>query len=86
MVISFYILILEKSLVHNYRIWNEYLQSFKDYQEAYDVGILKAVLSKRNAYGEANISGKGVIEGDNPKAKKEVNDLTDEILQIIKSL
>lgn len=62
------------------------LEAFKGYQEAYGVEILKSILAKRNAYGEANIQGRGVVEGDNPKAKDEVNSLTDEVLQIINSL
>lgn len=54
--------------------------------EAYTIGMFKTVFSKRNAYGEASISGKGVIEGDNAKAKLESNSLTEEVEQIIKSL
>lgn len=61
------------------------LEAFKAYQEAYNVGMLETIIGKRNAYGEANLTGKGAIEGDNPKAKQEMNSLTDEVLQIIDS-
>lgn len=62
------------------------LEAFKSYQEEYNVGIFKTIIGKRNAYGEANISGKGVIEESNKKAKKEIDDLTEEVLQIMASL
>jgi len=58
------------------------LEAFKGYQETYSIGILETVICKRNAYGEANVSGLGVIEGDNKKAKNEVISLTEEILKI----
>ena len=62
------------------------LEAFKSYQEDYGVGIFKTIIGKRNAYGEANILGEGVIEGPNKKAKDEINNLTDEVLTILKSL
>ena len=58
------------------------LAAFKAYQEAYDVGMLETVIGKRNAYGEANLTGIGVIEGDNRKAKDEIESLTDEVLKL----
>ena len=61
-------------------------EALKGFGETYNIGIFKTVFSKRNAYGEASIKGKGVIEGDNPKAKEEVRSLTKEVEQIIKSL
>jgi len=60
--------------------------AFKAYQEAYNVGLMETVLSKRNAYGEANLGGNGVIEEKNPKAKAEISSLTDEVLQIMNSI
>lgn len=61
------------------------LEAFKSYQEDYNVGIFQTILGKRNAYGEANINGEGVIEGGNRKAKDEIQNLTDEVLEIIES-
>ena len=62
------------------------LKAFNDYQDVYKIGVLDTVIGKRNAYGEANIKGQGVIEGDNPKAKNEVNSLTKEVLEIINTI
>ncbi len=61
------------------------LKAFKAYQEVYNVGMLQTVIGKRNAFGEANLTGKGVLEGDNPKAKKEIVALTNEVMQIVES-
>jgi len=62
------------------------LEAFKTYQEDYGVGIFETIVGKRNAYGEANIMGEGVIEGANKKAKEEMENLTNEVLTILKTL
>jgi len=59
-----------------------YLKALEAHQEAYSIGMFETKLAKRNAYGEANANGSGVVEWDNPKAKKEIKSLTEEIIGI----
>lgn len=62
------------------------LESLKNFQEVYGVRLLDTILPKRVAYGEANTLGKGVLEGDNKRAKEEVSKLVEEIFTIYESL
>lgn len=64
------------------KLHQQLVASFSNYTEAYSVEMLKTMIAKRVAYGEANIEGKGVIEGSDKKAKNEINSLTDEVLAI----
>lgn len=70
----------------NVNMHKAYLAALKEHQNVYQVGMLETIFSKRNAYGEANANGRGVLEWDNAKAKKEANQLADEIISISKSL
>ena len=63
-----------------------YLEALKQHQEAYNVGMMGTLIAKRNAYGEANANGRGVLEWDNPKAKKEIKNLANEVLEVATSL
>lgn len=59
-----------------------YLDILAQYQKDFGIGMLQTKLHKRVAYGEANAVGKGTYEYDTGKAKDEVIDLTNEILEI----
>lgn len=50
------------------------------------VGRLKTIIHHRTAYGEAGAVGKGVIEHDNPKAKAEIEALTNEVYSVASKL
>ena len=63
-----------------------YLEALKQHQEAYNVGMMETLIAKRNAYGEANANGRGVLEWDNAKAKKEIKNLANEVLAVAESL
>jgi chromosome partitioning protein len=57
----------------------------KDIQNAiaeYEIGLLKTQLANRIAYVDTAAEGKGVIEYKDPKAKNEINLLTDEVLEL----
>ena len=53
--------------------------------ENYKVPILETKLANRTAYGETAISGLGVAEYRDLKAKEEIGNLTDELETIIKN-
>jgi chromosome partitioning protein len=42
--------------------------------------LLPTIIRERKAYRDAILKGQGVLEGDNPKAKNEIEDLAKEIL------
>ena len=65
----------------NVNMHKAYLEALKEHQEEYNVGMIETIIAKRNAYGEANSNGKGVIEWDNPKAKKEAKSLAKDVLE-----
>jgi len=51
--------------------------------ETYDVGVFDVRLGNRVAYGEANVSGMGVLEyGSDRKSKVEINRLTKELVKL----
>jgi len=56
----------------NVNMHKAYLEALKEHQNEYNIGMIETIMAKRNAYGEANANGRGVIEWDNPKAKKEI--------------
>jgi len=70
----------------NVNLHKAYVEALEKYQEPYNVTLLKTIIAKRNAYGEANMGGASVLEWDNNKAKEEIKALTKEILSIKKSL
>ncbi len=67
----------------NVTMHKAYLNALGDYMEKYKVDWMNTILHKRSAYGEANANGMGVVEYENPKAKKEINDLTKEVMAIV---
>ena len=61
----------------------------KEIKEAiaeYDVQLLDARLCNRVAYADSATDGLGVVEYKDPKAKKEMNKLTDELILIVRKL
>lgn len=61
-------------------------QSITELLGDFEIGILKTKFKRRIAYAETSISGKGVYEYSDPKAKAEVVELTKEVLGIAKKL
>lgn len=53
--------------------------------ETYEVGMFKVKLGNRVAYGEANVSGLGVVEYTDRKAKVEIDRLTRELVALATS-
>lgn len=70
----------------NVNMHKAYLEALKQHQEAYGIGMMETIIAKRNAYGEANANGRGVLEWDNSKAKSEITNLASEVLQITSTL
>lgn len=70
----------------NVKLHQAYLEVIRSYEEEYDIKRLDTILGKRTAYGEANTQGLGVLEWENPKAKKEVKSLIAEIEQLLEKL
>lgn len=68
----------------NVNMHKAYLEALKEHQKTYNIGLMNTHIAKRNAYGEANANGKGVLEWDNPKAKKEITALAEEVLTFAK--
>jgi len=61
-------------------------QSTVDLLKDFGIGMLKTKFRRRIAYAETSITGQGVYEYSDPKAKAEVVDLTKEVLGIAKKL
>lgn len=61
-------------------------QSTKDLLKDFGIGILETKFNRRVAYAETSITGQGVYEYTDEKAKAEVASLTTEILEIGKKL
>ena len=61
-------------------------QSTVDLLKDFGIGMLKTKFRRRIAYAETSITGQGVYEYSDPKAKEEVVDLTKEVLSIAKKL
>jgi len=70
----------------NVNMHKAYLEALKQHQVAYEVGMMETIIAKRNAYGEANANGRGVLEWDNQKAKQEIKSLAQEVLTVTASL
>ena len=66
----------------NVNMHKAYLEALKEHQKEYNLGMISTLMAKRNAYGEANANGRGVLEWDNPKAKKETKAIADEVFNI----
>lgn len=60
--------------------------SIKDALDEFEIKPLQTTLRHRIAYEEVCVMGKGVYEYKDPKAKKEVVDLTNEVLNILKHI
>lgn len=56
----------------------QFVERFQEFK----VPPVKTIIHKRVAYGEANLFGKGVFEHSDPKAKKEITQLFNEIMDI----
>jgi chromosome partitioning protein len=55
----------------------------EDLAKTYRVGVFDVRLGSRVVYGEANVSGMGVLEyGTDRKAKVEINRLTKELIKL----
>ena len=61
-------------------------QSTVDLLKDFGIGMLKTKFRRRIAYAETSITGQGVYEYSDPKAKAEVVELTTEVLDIAKKL
>lgn len=61
-------------------------QSTVELLKDFGIGMLKTKFRRRIAYAETSITGKGVYEYSDPKAKEEVVDFTKEVLSIAKKL
>lgn len=61
-----------------------FIDVLKGLGEEWDVPVLDTIIHHRIAYGEANSKGLGVYEYTNPKAKKELINLTNEISELSK--
>lgn len=61
------------------------LDILKELATTYEVGIFETYLGNRVAYGEANVSGLGVLEGNDPRAKYEIQRLTAEVINLATS-
>lgn len=70
----------------NVNMHKAYLEALKQHQEVYSVGMMNTLVAKRNAYGEANANGLGVLEWDNAKAKTEMKSLAKDVLTVARQL
>jgi chromosome partitioning protein len=59
---------------------------FKKIESSFGIPVLESKINSRVAYTEVSVIGKGVCEYTDPKAKKEIIDLTQEILTKAKEL
>ncbi|MEM1322155.1 MAG: ParA family partition ATPase [Bacteroidota bacterium] len=81
-----------KEDVKAYFVLNEYNDKInlnKEIREALgelEINTLQSTLKHRIAYEEVCVMGKGVYEYRDPKAKQEVANLTNEVLELLKSL
>ncbi|HMR42182.1 MAG TPA: AAA family ATPase [Saprospiraceae bacterium] len=61
-------------------------QSTKELLNDFGIGIMETKFNRRVAYAETSITGQGVYEYSDEKAKAEVTALTKEVLEIAKKL
>ncbi len=61
-------------------------QSTVELLKDFGIGMLKTKFARRIAYAETSITGQGVYEYSDPKAKAEVVEFTTEVLEIAKEL
>lgn len=61
-------------------------QSTKELLDDFGIGIMETKFNRRVAYAETSITGQGVYEYSDEKAKAEVTALTKEVLEIAKKL
>ena len=81
-----------KDKIAAYFVMNEYDERINLHKMVYDslresfkeIPVLKTMLKSRTAYGEANVSGTGVYEAGDPKAKGELVHLTKELISLAK--
>ena len=74
---------LINKLEANVKMHKAFIKALEEHSLSFNIKLLKTKLSKRTAYGEANAHGMGVLEWDNLKAKKEIEDLFHELNRII---
>lgn len=80
-----------KDDIEAYFILNQYDQNLnfnkevKEVIEEMEIPVLKSTLRSRVAYVESIVQGKGVYEYKDRKAKSEVVDLSNEVLEILKA-
>lgn len=60
----------------------EFVERFQEFA----VTPLQTLIHRRVAYGEANLLGKGVYEHTDNKAKKEIVDLNNEVIELLEAL
>lgn len=72
-------------LINQYSSTANVYKRMKEVIEGFKISVLKTVLGKRAAYVETAIDGKGVYESTDMKAKGEIINLTNEILNIYKN-
>lgn len=82
-----------KSEIPAYFVLNEFSKAKKVHEgilkmieSSFDLPVLKTKINSRVAYTEVSVTGKGVYEYSDDKAKQEMVNLTKEILKIAKQL
>lgn len=60
----------------------QFVERFREFP----IPSIKAIIHQRVAYGEANLLGKGVFEHSDTKAKQEITQLYNEIIELSESL
>jgi len=70
-------------VLNNFNSHHKFSKEAKEALEGYGIPILNTTIKGRVAYKEAVVDGLGVYEYDNPKAKEEMAQLTNEILSIL---
>ncbi len=77
-------------LVNRYKanvgLHNAFITLLEEYEQEYEVGILKTRFYDRIAFGEANAQGMGVVEWNTGKAGEEVVALNNEVIEICNNL
>jgi len=69
-----------------FNVHEMFVQALEAHSKTYKIGILDSRLHLRTAFGAANMYGLGVGEYTDPKAKKEVAALAEEVLNIFDKL
>lgn len=70
----------------NLKVHRIFLRALKEHCKAYNIEILNTMLCLRTAYGLANMNGEAVYEQKGAKAKTEVINLANEVIQLFENL